>query len=917
MLISYNWLRDFIELKESPEEVARILTSLGFETTVRPVNRGFEKIVVGKVISRMPHPSSQKLSLCEVSTGGGEGSGGDADKIYKVVCGAPNVAAGQLVPLALPGSRVGDIILKKTEIRGVVSEGMICSAKELGIEESSDGIMTLAESGGAVRPGADFSTIYQPDTVLEVEPLPNRPDILSHYGIALEISTRLPDGRPPVLLPPVLNENIPDAPHGVRVEVLPALAAKNASPGNNPPDCALYIAVGISGISSRNCQTPEWMKNRLLICGLRPINPPADITNYVLLEIGHPLHAFDKKRLMGLAEGSGDGGAGKIFVRYGFPDEKIHALDGKTYTLNPDDIVIASGKNSESSRPAAIAGIIGGEESSATPDTSSVVLESAVFNPSRIFRTRRHLNISTESSYRFERGTSVRRARLASRRACYLFKEIFSRNINFESYFETSGDLSFFEPPKIVVFYDRIKTYTGTAIPQDKALKILSAGGFSVEQPRDSRDFVIVSPPEERIYDIKIPEDVIEEIVRIYGYENISPPRGSIGDKTIDVRHSYLADFSGNAVGSELYKFEKELRRLLKYSGFWEEVNYGLIAADSVWFRFFDRNKCYALRNPVSPEMSVLRPSLLCELWENFSARKDMLLEHRLSFEVGNIFYGGKERRSLGILAGGDILSGENTTGAWNKSPGSSCIVDFYYLKNIIERISRLVSGSSYVLFYEVLSGEKKYDSGALTEEDYLAYRINIYINTADNKYLIGAAGPVSPFLALKSGIKYPVWWVEFDIETLLICRRTLKDTVRFKPYPPYPAASMDFSFFMPEPQDPPDGKIFIEDVEREIRSAVAGVSDELVIDEIYPVDIWQSGAAVSGGEGKEAAGREEEAPSSEDEKDAHTRRTSVTMRLVLRSNKGTLDASILGDLHKRIIGHLGAKLGLVMRSVV
>ncbi len=881
MRISYNWLKTFVELKESPEEVARILTSLGFETSVHPANRGFKDIIIGKVISKEPHPNAQKLSVCEVSTSPQENN--SDRKIYKVVCGAPNVAAGQIVPLALPGSKVGDITLQKTTIRGVASEGMICSSKELGItEDSPEGIMVLSPDT-ETKIGMSLDLIYQPDSVLEIEPLPNRPDVLSCYGIAMELSTRL--GRP-LTLPPIYNDDIPPGSPLLEVDI----ELKN-SPGERP-DCPCYVAVSISGFAMTSNITPEWMKNRLLLSGLRPINFPTDVTNYVLLEMGHPLHAFDKKRLLGADASS------KIFVRYGINGEKILALDGRTYTLESEDIVISSGKNISDSRPAAIAGVIGGEETAVTNDTTAIVLESAVFNPSRIFKTRRRLKIQTESSYRFERGMSRRRAILAAKRACYLFKDIAGKNIRFEAYFETVKE-DYFQTPKITLFYDRIKSYAGLKdIPETKSLEILSSLGFSIEHPRDTRDFVIVSPPEERIYDIKIQEDVIEEIVRVYGYENFTSTQEAGGK---DVSPPLIVSHQKEEDGvkdSDIFKFENELRRLLKYTGYWEEVNYGMIDGKGVfpggWFRFFDEKKCYLLENPISPEMSVLRPSLFCELWKNFVARyvsgesEWSRGEHSLSFEIGNVFYNGEERRMLGLIGAGNLW--RSITNSQSDST-QAVYADFYFLKNTIERIARLVSSKDASLEFVRRSPDDD------DKNNYLAYKIDIFLGdsfSSDKKHLIGTAGPVAPRLALESGIKSPVvWWAEIDIYKL--CQLKWQNPAQkiFEPYPPYPPAVMDFSFFMPShPKDIPS----IAQVEKEIRSVVASLNGKLVIDDIYPIDLWQTKESVQG---------EKTIP-----------KNSITIRLIARSWEGTLEAKELKILSDGIIKCLTEKFGVVMRTM-
>lgn len=756
MLISYDWLKEFIELKETPEEVARILTALGFESAVRPANSGFSGIVVAKVVSKVPHPAADKLSLCEVS---------DGTATYKVVCGAPNVEAGQIVPLAKIGATVGDVKIKKAKLRGVESEGMICSERELAIAAASEGIMTLsmAEAG---RLGRDFAELYPPDFIIEVEPLPNRPDILSHYGVAMELSAKL---NRPVKAPSVAGDKI--SPDGRLADVEPHLLA------GNTPGCESYTAVALDDVSV--AESPERLKNRLRLCGYRPINAAVDITNYVMAEMGHPLHAFDRDKLSN----------GKVIVRAASTGEKIKALDGKTYDLGEGDIVIADGAGAA----CAIAGIIGGETSAVSSSTKRIVLESAVFNPQKIFSTRRRLKISTESSYRFERGMSKSRSLTACLRAVELLKTVCSAR---PSAIVNHG--SGLPKNKIAVFFEKIRSHTGVNIVETKVRGILAALSFEIV--REEKDFIVVEPPSFR-RDIFIQEDVIEEIIRVFGYDNAR----------FDSAPAAMPDESF-AVDRRRFDFVSSARRFLASAGFVENVNCGMIAPE--WFSYFDEKLCVKIINPVSPEAAALRPSLFCQMWECFTANLGEGHDSQMIYETGNIFYDGAQTRSLGLLASGNVF-GDN----WKKA---SLDADFYFLKGILEKLSFFACKDIRPKFVAD-SGATKPSGGAKTS-DFLAFGINIISEEGH----IGRMGPVATALALAAGAKSPVWWIELNVDML---SEKPRRNLTHKQYSVFPASSMDFSLMV-------DAGLDFENIKEHILRIMG--DDAHLTESVAPTDVWK-----------------------------------------------------------------------------
>jgi len=757
MLLSYEWLKEFIELKETPEEIARILTTLGFESAVRPANSGFSGIVAAKVVSKVPHPAADKLSLCEVS---------DGAATYKVVCGAPNVEAGQIVPLAKIGATVGGVKIKKAKLRGVESEGMICSERELGIADASEGIMTLS-SAEAGRLGRDFAELYPPDFIIEVETLPNRPDILSHYGVAMELSAKL---NRPVKPPAAAGDKI--RPDGLLADVEPTLLA------GNTPGCESYTAVALDDVAV--AESPEWLKNRLRLCGYRPINAAVDITNYVMTEMGHPLHAFDRDKLSG----------GKVIVRAASPGEKIKALDGKTYDLGESDIVIADGAGAA----CAIAGIIGGETSAVSSSTKRILLESAVFNPQRVFAARRRLKISTESSYRFERGMSKARSIAACQRAVELLKNLCSARPS--AIVDHGAGLP---KNKIAVFFEKILSHTGVNIAETKVRGILAALSFEIV--REEKDFIVVEPPSFR-RDIFLQEDVIEEIIRVFGYDNAR----------FDSAPAPIPDGSF-AADRRRFDFVSSARRFLASAGFVENVNYGMIAPG--WFSYFDEKLCVKIINPVSPEAAALRPSIFCQMWECFRANLGEGYDSQMIYEIGNIFYDGAQTRSLGLLASGNVF-GDN----WKKA---SLDADFYFLKGILEKLSFFACKDIRPEF-AVDSGASNPPGGAKTP-DFLAFGINI-ISEEEH---IGRIGPVAPSLALAAGAKSPVWWAELNVD--ILAEKPRRNPIH-KQYSVFPASSMDFSLMVEE--GIPFGTI------KDNILRVMGDEAHLV-ESAAPADVWRS----------------------------------------------------------------------------
>ena len=613
MKISYNWLKELVDFDMEPQDLCKMLTFLGVETTVVGGGTNWSGVITAKVLDRQKHPNSDHLSICKVN---------DGTKDYQIVCGAPNVAAGQTIPLALIGAVLpGNFTIKASKIRGVSSEGMICSKEELGLEESSDGIMVLDDKTPLGKKLEDV--LEKQDTILEIEITTNRGDCLSHWGVAREIAAKL---QKIVTLPPLKTAKYTE---------------KNLVEVKDKDLCTRYIGCHITGV--KIAPSPKWMKDKLESCGVKSINNVVDITNYVMLELGQPLHAFDATTLSG----------GKVIVRRANDGEKLATLDGKTHELDKNNLVIADG-----SKALAIAGVIGGQSSSITDATNEVFLEAAVFNPGSVRKTARKLNISTDASYRYERGTSWEVAEMASWRALNLITELAGGRL------ETREDYNSPDNKKAVINLrvERVEKLLGYAVDEKTIANILRFLGIEISSK--VQNVLIAEVPSYR-NDIKEEVDLIEEIARIDGYDKIP----------MDVDSGITTE------QKSLDKLTKKLTDSLVGLGFCEAMNYSFAEIkdlDKLYLKY-----TYKIANPISKENEVLRPSLLPSLMKNFDFNIGQATTDIKLFEVGKIFDDKGERRVLGILMSGPVWQPW-----WNwESSKQNPNFDFYFASGIISNI--------------------------------------------------------------------------------------------------------------------------------------------------------------------------------------------------------------------------------------
>lgn len=632
MKVTYNWLKEFVDFDLTPAELAHLLTMLGLEVdAIEECGAGLDEVIVARVVERAQHPNADKLSLCRVDNG---------REILNVVCGAQNFKSGDTVALAQVGATLpGDFKIKRSKIRGEESCGMLCSEKELGLADESAGIMVLPEHYQLGTPL--FEAMGIKDTVFEIGLTPNRADCLSVIGIAREIAAKL--GTKVRYAPPVVEEGDTEVTAVAAVEIL------------DPDLCPRYTARYISGCTI--APSPQWLVNRLQAVGQRSISNVVDITNYVLMEYGHPLHAFDFRQLAG----------GRIIVKRAAEGEKFTTLDGQERTLGAADLTIR-----DAERAVALAGIMGGENSEIAADTTTILLESAYFNPSAIRLTSKRLGIHTESSHRFERGADPNIVTMALDRATDLIARLAGGTV-------AKGIIDVFpqpQPPRTIPFrVARVQEIIGIALDEAAIAAIFRSLEFDVQSAGDG--MLAVTVPTFRV-DIEREIDLVEEVARLHGFENI-PLTMPVAEVFSDRVPRYQ-------------RLERQLRSLLVAEGFNEVINFSFASCSDIQklnLAAADRRRtAVALLNPLVDEHAVMRTTLLPGLLQtasrNFSLRNFNL---RL-FEMRRVYWinpGGELPDEPLHVAG--IMTGLRAPEGWNqlKEP-----VDFFDLKGVVETVADL-----------------------------------------------------------------------------------------------------------------------------------------------------------------------------------------------------------------------------------
>lgn len=739
MNISYSWLKDYINLDLSPEEIAKILTQIGLEVggieEVETVKGGMNGLVIGEVVTCEPHPNSDHLSKTTVNIGTGE--------LLPIVCGAPNVAAGQKVVVATVGTTMymgkDEFMIKKSKIRGEVSEGMICAEDEIGIGTDHAGIIVLPENAQVGMPAKDYYNI-QSDWCIEVDLTPNRIDAASHIGVARDLAAYLRNTieqgykKPSVEGFKVDNHNLE-----IPVEV------------KNPEACPRYSGVTISGVTIK--ESPEWLKRRLKTIGLSPINNVVDVTNYVLFEVGQPLHAFDAEEIKG----------GKVVVKTLNSGTKFVTLDGVERSLNENDLMICNTNDGM-----CIGGVFGGLTSGVKDSTTNIFLESACFDPVFIRKTARRHGLNTDASFRFERGTDPNGVIYALKRAAMLIKEVAGGSISSEIvdiYPEPIADF------KVDVSFANIKRLIGKELGKETIKNILASLEIGIENETETALSLLVPPYR---VDVKREADVIEEILRIYGYNNVEIPTQV--NASLQTAEKPDPNQVRNLVAEMLTAqgFNEIWSNSLTKAGYYEGLSqYG--DAQTV-----------KLLNPLSADLNGMRQTLLFGGLECVAFNANRQNKNLRMYEFGNCYFfkgtelkdhpekNYREEEHLGLF-----VTGTKETESWS---GTQQMTSFFSLKTYAENMLKRLGFSTGQMQISEVANE-------LWSEG-LSYSFN-------NKHLLNL-GIVAKKWLKKFDIENPVYYADFDWDSISILHK--KHKVLFEELPKFPAVRRDLALLIDKP---------------------------------------------------------------------------------------------------------------------
>ena len=739
MNISYNWLKKYINTDVAPEELAKILTSIGLETgsteKVQTVKGGLEGLVVGHVLTCVPHENSDHLHVTTVNIGQGEP--------LQIVCGAPNVAAGQKVIVATIGTVLYDgdesFTIKRSKIRGVESFGMICAEDEIGVGTSHDGIMVLPDDTPVGMPAKEYFHV-EDDTLIEVDITPNRVDAASHYGVARDLAAWCTLNDPEVKLtkPSVEDFRIDNNELPVPVEV------------RNPEACPRYSGLTIRGVHVQ--ESPEWLQNALRTIGLRPINNVVDVTNYVLHEMGQPLHAFDVAKIKG----------GKIIVGNVPQGTEFVTLDGVTRKLDAADLMICNAEE-----PMCIAGVFGGLDSGVTESTTDVFLESAYFNPVSIRKTARRHGLNTDASFRYERGCDPNNTLYILKRCAMLVQEVAGGQISSDIVDVKSAD---FPPFRVEFSLQNCRNLIGKNLERQTVETILAALEIGMERVDD--DKYILQVPTYRV-DVQRECDVIEDILRIYGYNNV---------ELSNTLHSNLSF----AQKPESHRVQTKLSEQLTACGFNEILNNSLTKTG-----YYDNGQtykaenCVKVMNPLSKDLGVLRQTLLFGGLETIAHNANRKNADLKLYEFGNCYYYHAERRDpeKTLAAYSEAyrlalwITGNKTAQTWVRPEEKST---FFELKAYVENLFRRLGIDPEGLHTEPAANEL------------FAEGVNLY---SRRKRLLGFIGIVSPKTRKDFDIDNDVFYAELEWQALL---DEYKDArTRYTELPRFPEVKRDMALLI------------------------------------------------------------------------------------------------------------------------
>ena len=740
MNISYNWLKDYLDFDLQPDEVAAALTSIGLETggveEVQTIKGGLEGLVIGEVLTCEEHPNSDHLHITTVNVGGAEP--------LQIVCGAPNVAAGQKVVVAVNGTKLYDgdecFTIKRSKIRGVESNGMICAEDEIGIGTDHAGIIVLPADAVVGTPAKEYYNVKS-DYVLEVDITPNRVDATSHFGVARDLAAYLKqNGKPANLKRPSVDAfKIDDEVPAIEVVV------------ENKEACLRYSGITIKNVTVK--ESPEWLQNRLKVIGLRPINNVVDITNYILHGVGQPLHSFDADKIKG----------NKVVVRSATEGAKFVTLDGVERTLTDRDLMICNVEE-----PMCIAGVFGGLDSGVTEQTKNVFLESATFHPTWIRKTARRFGLNTDASFRYERGLDPNQTVEVMKRAALLIQEVAGGTI-------TGAIQDIYPVPvapyRVELTYDKVNTLIGKVIPVETVKSILES--LEMKIVSETAEGLVIDVPVYRI-DVQRDVDVIEDILRIYGYNNV------------EFSDNVKSNLSYQTPTDRSYKLQNLISEQLCGCGFNEILNNSLTRS-----AYYDNlstypvSHCVMLMNPLSADLNCMRQTLLfggLESVEHNAKRKNGNIRF---FEFGNCYdYNIDHKKEGETLAEfsedyrlGLGVSGSRVDNNWAHPNEKSSVYELKaYVENILVRLG--------VNLQKVIFGNLAND----------IYSAGLSITTSSGRQL-GTMGIVSPKICKELDIETDVYYAE--LSWTLLMKEIKKSKVTFSEISKFPAVKRDLALLL------------------------------------------------------------------------------------------------------------------------
>ena len=755
MLISLNWLKQYVEIKESIEEVANALTMIGQEVEAIEIQgENLENVVIGQIVEFDRHPNSDRLTLLKVNVGEGEP--------LQIICGATNHKLNDKVVVAKIGATLpGDFKIKKSKIRDVESYGMLCSEEELGFAKESDGIIILPEDAPIGKEYREYLNLN--DVIFELEITPNRPDCLSHIGIAREIAAYY-DRK--VKYPNIeINETIESINTLIKVNI------------DDKERCKRYVGKIVKNVKVQ--ESPEWLKRRIQAMGLNPINNIVDITNFVMFEYNQPMHAFDFDKLKG-----------NINVRAAKENEEITTLDGVDRVLKNNELVIA-----DEERAIAIAGIIGGDATKIDNETKNIFVEVAYFTPDNIRRTSRELGIFTDSSYRNERGMDIQNLETVVERAVSLIAEVAGGEIlsdTIDRYLEKP------EKYEISLNLEKLNKFIGKNLSSDEVAKILT--NLNIEIKTIGEDKMLLTPPTYR-GDLIRPADIYEEVIRMYGFDNI------------EARMPVMSIESGEE--NTNFKVSRIIREILREQGLNEVINYSFIPKSAKELFSFE-DGIIEIKNPFSEDMAIMRPSLVYSLVNNIKENLNRNQTDLKIFEVSKTFKNlgsAKDGLATEELKVAIALSGREDKNLWNQTKTD---YDFYDLKGYIEYLFERLNINKFNL-------ERAKD---------VNFHPGVSAEIKIGEDVIGIFGELHPTLINNVGIKREkVFFAEINLTKLM---KYMKIKVNYESISKYPEVLRDLAITL-------DKDILVGNMTKDIKKKV-NLVEKIDIFDVYSGDKVEAG---------------------------------------------------------------------------